>query len=123
MNERIAQYRDKASQYWNSFSKKQKVLFISTFLFLILAAVVLTMQLSKTEYEVAFTDLNASDSAGVISYLDSSSIPYKLSSDGKTISVPSTSVAIAKVNVGSQGIIQNGSLGYKSFEESSSPSG
>ncbi|WP_145146925.1 flagellar basal-body MS-ring/collar protein FliF [Paenibacillus xylanexedens] len=123
MNERIAQYRDKASQYWNSFSKKQKVLFISTFLFLILAAVVLTMQLSKTEYEVAFTDLNASDSAGVISYLDSSSIPYKLSSDGKTISVPSTSVAIAKVNVGSQGIIQNGSLGYKSFEESSSPIG
>jgi len=123
VNERIAQYRDKASQYWNSFSKKQKVLFISTFLFLILAAVVLTMQLSKTEYEVAFTDLNASDSAGVISYLDSSSIPYKLSSDGKTISVPSTSVAIAKVNVGSQGIIQNGSLGYKSFEESSSPIG
>ena len=70
MNERIAQYRDKVSQYWNSFSKKQKVLFISTFLFLILAAVVLTMQLSKTEYEVAFTDLNASDSAGVINYLD-----------------------------------------------------
>lgn len=123
VNERIAQYRDKASQYWNSFSKKQKVLFISTFLFLILAAVVLTMQLSKTEYEVAFTDLNASDSAGVISYLDSSSIPYKLSADGKTISVPSTDVAIAKVNIGSQGIIQNGSLGYKSFEESSSPIG
>ncbi|MEC0123883.1 flagellar basal-body MS-ring/collar protein FliF [Paenibacillus pabuli] len=123
MNERIAQYRDKASQYWNSFSKKQKVLFISTFLFLILAAVVLTMQLSKTEYEVAFTDLNASDSAGVINYLDSSSIPYKLSADGKTISVPSTDVAIAKVNIGSQGIIQNGSLGYKSFEESSSPIG
>lgn len=123
VNERIAQYREKASQYWNSFSKKQKVLFISTFLFLILAAVVLTMQLSKTEYEVAFTDLNASDSAGVISYLDSSSIPYKLSADGKTISVPSTDVAIAKVNIGSQGIIQNGSLGYKSFEESSSPIG
>lgn len=123
VNERIAQYREKASQYWNSFSKKQKVLFISTFLFLILAAVVLTMQLSKTEYEVAFTDLNASDSAGVINYLDSSSIPYKLSADGKTISVPSTDVAIAKVNIGSQGIIQNGSLGYKSFEESSSPIG
>ncbi len=123
VNERIAQYRDKATQYWNSFSKKQKVLLVSTFLFLILAAVVLTMQLSKTEYEVAFTDLNSSDSAGVISYLDSSNIPYKLSADGKTISVPSTDVALAKVNIGSQGIIQNGSLGYKSFEESSSPIG
>ncbi len=123
VNERIAQYRDKVTQYWNSFSKKQKVLLVSTFLFLILAAVVLTMQLSKTEYEVAFTDLNSSDSAGVINYLDSSNIPYKLSADGKTISVPSTDVALAKVNIGSQGIIQNGSLGYKSFEESSSPIG
>lgn len=123
VNERIAQYRDKASQYWNSFSKKQKTLFISTFLFLILAAVVLTMQLSKTEYEVAFTDLNASDSAGVINYLNSSNIPYKLSADGKSISVPSTDVALTKVNIGSQGIIQNGSLGYKAFESSSSPIG
>ena len=74
------------------------------------------MQLSKTEYEVAFTDLNASDSAGVINYLDSSNIPYKLSADGKSISVPSTDVALTKVNIGSQGIIQNGSLGYKALK-------
>jgi len=119
----MARYKDKTVQYWNSFSKKQKILLVSTFAFLILAAVVVTMQLSKTEYEVAFKDLNASDSAGVINYLNSANIPYKLSADGKSISVPSTDVALTKVNVGSQGIIQNGSLGYKAFEESSSPIG
>lgn len=81
MNERIAQYKDKIVQYWNQFSKKQKTIFISTLVLIVIAIVVLTMQLSKTEYEVAFKDLNASDSAGIMNYLDTNNIPYKLGSD------------------------------------------
>lgn len=120
MNERIAQYKDKIVQYWNQFSKKQKTIFISTLVLIVIAIVVLTMQLSKTEYEVAFKDLNASDSAGIMNYLDTNNIPYKLGSDGKTISVPSTRASRVKVDVGSQGIIQNGSIGFRAFDNSSS---
>ncbi|MWV43553.1 flagellar M-ring protein FliF [Paenibacillus sp. HJL G12] len=120
MNERIAQYKDKIVQYWNQFSKKQKTIFISTLALIIVAIVVLTMQLSKTEYEVAFKDLNSSDSAGIMNYLDTNNIPYKLGSDGKTISVPSTQAARIKVDVGSQGIVQNGSIGFRTFDNSSS---
>ncbi|GIP27385.1 flagellar M-ring protein [Paenibacillus sp. J23TS9] len=120
MNERIAQYKDKIVQYWNQFSKKQKTIFFSTLALIIIAIVVLTMQLSKTEYEVAFKDLNSSDSAGIMNYLDTNNIPYKLGSDGKTISVPSTQAARIKVDVGSQGIVQNGSIGFRAFDSSSS---
>ncbi|MGN7356007.1 flagellar basal-body MS-ring/collar protein FliF [Paenibacillus sp. SAF-054] len=120
MNERIAQYKDKIVQYWNQFSKKQKTIFFSTLALIIIAIVVLTMQLSKTEYEVAFKDLNSSDSAGIMNYLDTNNIPYKLGSDGKTISVPSTQAARIKVDVGSQGIVQNGSIGFGAFDTSSS---
>ncbi|WP_374954654.1 flagellar basal-body MS-ring/collar protein FliF [Paenibacillus sp. AR247] len=120
MNERIVQYKDKVVQYWNQFSKKQKILFISTIAFIIIAIVVLTMQFSKTEYEVAFKDLNASDSAGIMNYLDTNNIPYKLSPNGTSISVPSTEAARIKVDVGSQGLIQNGSIGFKTFDQSSS---
>ncbi len=120
MNERIAQYKDKIVQYWNQFSKKQKTIFFSTLALIIIAIVVLTMQLSKTEYEVAFKDLNSSDSAGIMNYLDTNNIPYKLGSDGKTISVPSTQAARIKVDVGSQGIVQNGSIGFGAFDSSSS---
>ncbi|GAB6988910.1 flagellar basal-body MS-ring/collar protein FliF [Paenibacillus pini] len=123
MNERIIQYKDKVLQYWNQFSKKQKVLFISTFAFIVIAIIVMTMQFSKTEYEVAFRDLNSSDSAGIMTYLDSNNIPYKLGVDGKTISVPSIQAAKVKVDVGSQGIIQNGSIGFRTFEQNSSSIG
>lgn len=123
MNERISQYKDKAIQYWNQFSKKQKTLFLSTIGFIVIAIVIITMMFSKTEYEVAFTDLSSNDAAGIMTYLDGSNIPYKLSSDGKSISVPSTEASRAKVDVGSQGIIENGSIGYKIFEQSSSAIG
>ncbi|AIQ59230.1 flagellar basal-body MS-ring/collar protein FliF [Paenibacillus borealis] len=120
MNERLAQYREKISQYWNRFSGKQKILFFSTLFIIIIIIVVLTMQLSKTEYEVAFQDLDSTDSAGVMSYLDTAGIAYRLSPDGKSISVPSTDAARIKVDIGSQGIVQGGSIGYKVFDESSS---
>ncbi|GIP21422.1 flagellar basal-body MS-ring/collar protein FliF [Paenibacillus sp. J22TS3] len=124
MNERIAQYRDKISQYWNHFTKKQKILLISTVSIILLAIILLTMQFSKTQYEVAFTNLDSTDAAGIINYLETSKIPYQLSADGKSISVPSTQAARAKVDVGSQGIVKNGSIGFAgTFGSSSSPIG
>lgn len=123
MNERIAQYREKISQYWNKFTKKQRILLISTVVFLIIAAAALTIQFSKTEYEVAFTDLSAEDSAGVMSYLESGNIPFELNKDGTSISVPSTQAARVKVDVGSQGLVQNGSIGYDIFEQNGSMMG
>nr|WP_216626455.1 flagellar basal-body MS-ring/collar protein FliF [Paenibacillus phytohabitans] len=116
----MAQYREKITLYWNRFSGKQKILFFSTLFIIIIIIVVLTMQLSKTEYEVAFQDLDSTDSAGVMTYLDTSGIPYRLSPDGKSISVPSTDAARIKIAIGSQGIVQEGSIGYKVFDESSS---
>lgn len=123
MNERIAQYRDRISGYWNNFSKKQKILLVSTLAFIIIAIVVLTMQFTKTEYEVAFRDLNANDAAGVIKYLDSAGIPYQLNAGGTQISVPTASADKAKVDVGSQGLIQKGSIGMSAFDQSSSAIG
>ncbi|ULO09701.1 flagellar M-ring protein FliF [Paenibacillus sp. 19GGS1-52] len=120
MNERLAQYREKLLLYWNKFSGKQKILFFSTLFIIIIIIVVLTMQLSKTEYEVAFKDLDSTDSAGVMTYLDSAGISYRLSPDGKSISVPSTEAARIKVDIGSQGIVQGGSIGYKVFDTNSS---
>lgn len=106
MNERFAQYREKVTLYWNRFSGKQKILFFSTLFIILIIIVVLTMQLSKTEYEVAFQDLDSTDSAGVMNYLDTAGVSYRLSQDGKSISVPSTEAARIKVDIGSQGIVQ-----------------
>ena len=123
MNERIVQYKERITAYWNQFSKKQKIMLISTVSFILIAIIVLTMQFSKTEYEVAFRDLDASDAAGIISYLDGEGIPYKLGPDGTSISVPSTNVTKVQIDVGSQGMIQSGTIGLETFEQNSSAIG
>lgn len=123
MNERIAQYREKVTGYWNQLGKKTKIMLISTISFILIAIVVMTMLFSKTEYQVAFRDLDSTDAAGIINYLESQNIPYKLSPDGRSISVPSTDATKAQIDVGSQGLIQNGTIGLETFEQNSSAIG
>lgn len=96
---------------------------IGTLSFVILALGILTYQLSKTEYEIAFKDLNSSDASGIIEYLNTNAISYKLSADGTAISVPSASASKVKVDVGAQGLVKNGSIGFDSFGDTGLMSG
>ncbi|WP_219836656.1 flagellar basal-body MS-ring/collar protein FliF [Paenibacillus sp. R14(2021)] len=120
MNEKFAQYRAKLAQYWNVMEKKQKIWLGASAAILILSIILLTFLFSRTNYEVAFRDLDSSDAAAVMAYLDSSKIPYKLSDAGQTIMVPTAEASRVKVEAGSQGIVRNGSIGFESFNDSSS---
>ncbi|QHT60692.1 flagellar M-ring protein FliF [Paenibacillus lycopersici] len=120
MNEKFAQYRAKVAQYWNVLEKKQKIWLGASAGIIILTIILLTYLMSRTNYEVAFRDLDSTDAAAVMAYLDSSKIPYKLSEAGQTISVPTADASKVKVEAGSQGIIRNGSIGFESFNDSSS---
>lgn len=117
MNERLAQLRAKAVQYWNQTTKVQKIAFISSFVLLILVLGITVYNLSRTEYSTAFTDLNANDAAAITAYLSDQGIPYKISDDGRSIGVPTKEATQVKINVESQGLLQNGSLGYGIFKE------
>lgn len=86
---------------------------------ILVAVVILTsINLSKTEYATAFTNLQPNDAANIKKYLDDSKIPYQLGADGKTIAVPASEAASIKLEVESQGLNKSGSLGYGAFEGS-----
>lgn len=123
MNETFNQYRAKVAQYWTGMGKKQKVMLGATAGVLIITVVMLTMVFSKTEYELAFQDLDTTDAAAVMNYLDSNSIPYELANSGKNILVPAANAEKVKVEAGSQGLVQNGSIGFESFASGSTPFG
>ncbi|MFD0698388.1 flagellar basal-body MS-ring/collar protein FliF [Paenibacillus sp. GCM10027628] len=120
MNENLLQYWEKVKQYWNRYSRTTKITFIATVFLLVLTAAIISFNLSKTEYSLAFTDLQPSDAASIKNYLDTAKIPYHLSADGKSIEVPTSEVANVKLGVESQGLNKNGSLGFGAFSNSSS---
>ncbi|MCA0754032.1 flagellar M-ring protein FliF [Paenibacillus sp. N4] len=123
MNERIAQYRGRLAQFWGQMGRKQKIWLGASLAGLLLTVILLTIVFTRTEYEIAFQNLDTTDAAAIMNYLDGSGIPYELSNNGKSISVPSTVAARIKVDVGSQGLVQNGSIGFEAFNASSSQFG
>lgn len=123
MNERIAQYRGRLTQFWGQMGRKQKIWLGASISGLLLAIILLTIVFTRTEYEIAFQNLDTTDAAAIMNYLDGNGIPYELSDNGKSISVPSAVASRIKVDVGSQGLVQNGSIGFEAFNESSSQFG
>lgn len=83
----------------------------------IIAIAIIIYNNSKTEYALAFKDLQPNDAAAIKQYLESAKIPYQLSSDGTSIGVPRNQVAEVKLDVVSQGLNKNGSVGYGIFRE------
>lgn len=123
MNESLAQYWEKTLQYWNQFSKMQKWMIIGTSIFILLTLSLLIYHFSKTEYALAYTDLNPADAAAITEYLDNQGIPYQFSNDGTAIGVPSKDVTNVKIAVAGQNLVQNGSIGYGIFRENMSSFG
>ncbi len=73
---------------------------------------------SEPDYALLFGDLDASDSAQIVSELESRAIPYKLSQDGDTILVPRDDAAKLRLQLAEQGLPSGGSMGYEIFDES-----
>jgi len=120
VNEKLGQFRAKLAGYWSGTGSKQKIWLGATAGVLLLTVILLTVLFSRTEYELAFRDLDSTDAAAVMNYLDSNNIPYKLSGGGTSISVPAASTAKVKVEAGAQGLVQNGSIGFEAFNNNSS---
>lgn len=123
MNERFAQYRERFKLFWGQMGKKQKIWLGASLGGLLLTIILLTVIFTRTEYELAFRDLDATDAAAVINYLDANGIPYELGNGGTSISVPSKDASRIKVDVGSQGLVQNGSIGFEIFSANASQLG
>ncbi|WP_409340979.1 flagellar basal-body MS-ring/collar protein FliF [Paenibacillus sp. MBLB4367] len=117
MNETMLQYWNRTKQYWNKFTKTQKITLATTLVLIIFTIGIVTYSLSRTEYVVAFRDLQPTDASAIKQYLDNSKVPYHLSPDGKSIEVPANKAAELTVDVASQGLMRNGSLGYGAFRE------
>ncbi|MCR2805008.1 flagellar basal-body MS-ring/collar protein FliF [Paenibacillus soyae] len=123
MNEKVALVRERLSQFWGQMGKKQKIWLGASISGLLLTVILLTIVFTRTEYELAFQNLDATDAAAVMNYLDSNAIPYELGNGSTSIMVPSAVASKVKVDIGSQGLVQNGSIGFEVFSANSSQLG
>ncbi|WP_274651547.1 flagellar basal-body MS-ring/collar protein FliF [Paenibacillus humicola] len=120
MNEKFVRYRQAVAGYWNRMGKSQKIWLGASAGVLLLTVILLTAFFSRTHYELAFQNLDNTDAAAVLNYLDGNKIPYRLTDGGQSILVPAAEAAKVKVEAGSEGLVQNGSIGFDAFNDGSS---
>jgi flagellar M-ring protein FliF len=67
-------------------------------------------------YQTLFSNLSAEDASTVTQHLKDDKIPYRLSTDGKTVYVPEQDVSDERVAIAGSGLIKGGSTGYELFD-------
>lgn len=77
-------------------------------------------RMSQPDMELLYSDLQSQDSSQIVSELDAQGVPYQLSADGGSISVPGSDVARMRLAMAEQGLPNGGSMGYEIFDEGES---
>lgn len=76
-------------------------------------------RLGVEEQSLLYSDLSAKDAAAVTEGLTTANVDFKLSPDGSSIFVPRSKVAEARMQLASEGLPGQGSIGYEIFDKQS----
>lgn len=74
---------------------------------------------SQPEYTVLFSDLKPTDAQAIVEKLKASNVPYSLTNNGTTVSVPSERVSEMRLQMASSGVLSGGHVGFDLFDKTS----
>jgi flagellar M-ring protein FliF len=129
---RMGRYVDRIGTMWNDFAGRVRVAWSglsrqNRTLAMVGVGVVAVVIAAMTylyvgrgpEYKTLFSNLSADDATAVTQRLKDDKVPYTLSSDGKTVSVPAANLGDERVAIAGSGVMKGGSTGYELFDRTS----
>ncbi len=119
MLRRFMPYWELLRERWDGLSQNRRVAIVAVGLTAIFAVALLLLIQPPQQYAPLYSGLSADDAAAIIEQLRQQGIPYKLSNDGTTISVPADQVAKLRLALAAQGLPKSGTLGFELFDRSS----
>jgi flagellar M-ring protein FliF len=102
-----------------SFSPAKKVSLIAAALIVLTGIALLVYWSGRVDYSVLFSNLSNEDAGGIIAKLQEKKVPYRLSADGGTVSVPAQKVAELRLDMATSGLPQGGGVGFEIFDKKS----
>ncbi len=73
--------------------------------------------LATPDYKPLMTGMEPVDAQALVSRLAAKNIPYQISQDGKTVSVPGDKIDSSRLEVASEGMPHSGRLGFELFDK------
>ncbi|MBF0564002.1 MAG: flagellar M-ring protein FliF [Nitrospirae bacterium] len=97
------------------WSKRTKVIVISTIIVVISSLILLFSWTQKTDYQVLFSNLTESDAGAIVNKLNEMKVPFKLTVN--SILVPAPKVYELRLQLAAQGLPVGGGIGFEIFDK------
>ncbi|PKN77096.1 MAG: flagellar M-ring protein FliF [Deltaproteobacteria bacterium HGW-Deltaproteobacteria-10] len=101
---------------FDSLSSGRKVSVIAVALITAASIGLMVYLTNQIEYRVLFSNLSAEDAGSIVGKLNEKKIPYKISSAGNAVSVPSEKVSELRLELAAAGLPQGSGVGFEIFD-------
>lgn len=114
----LRQLSEQFAKFWKPLSLPQRIFILVGFSIAFVGLLLLTVLRTAPEHRVLYSDLQEQDAGEVVEQLKTMGVPYDLSSDGSTITVPADRVAETRLTLAQEGLPRGGRVGYEIFDRS-----
>jgi flagellar M-ring protein FliF len=115
MNQKLVQLLKHLAGGWKLLGINQRISVALAGGVLLAGLVFLAVWANRTDYALLYGKLDDAEAAKVVSYLDGAKIPYQVSHG--SIYVSADKVYVARMQLASRGIPQNGGVGFEIFDK------
>lgn len=103
--------------FTRGMTASQKLTIGTTIIVTVLGFVLLLRWATKPDYALLFSDLDLKEADRIVESLKTEGVPYKLSSGGRAVRIPSKNVYEWRMKLASQGLPSSGGIGYEVFDK------
>src|SRR5262245_30962929 len=101
----------------SKFTFQQKMALLASGVIVMVMLWLAVFLANRVDFQVVFSDLEPADAQSVIQKLQEMKVNYQLSTDGRSISVPSEKASEVRIQLASQGMPSSGRIGFEIFDQ------
>lgn len=113
----LEQVQKQATDFINGLSVKQRALLIGATVVTVAVLALFVRLIGTPDYKPLVTGMEPADAEALGAKLAAKNIQYQISSDGKTVSVPSDQLDSSRMDVASDGMPHSGRMGFELFDK------
>lgn len=113
----LAQIREQGLEFIRGLTWKQRALVAGGGLVVAITLYVFVQLIGKPEYKTLYSGLNPRDAESLGAQLKTKQIPFEISPDGASITVPADKLDAARLEVASQPLPGSGRMGFELFDK------
>lgn len=110
-------FSEQISNFFRALTSRQRILLVVSVVVVIGTLWLFVWLFGKANYKTLYTDLPPGEASRITRRLDAKRIPYQVSQDGSTVSIPSGQINQARLDLASEGIPPVGSDGWSIFDK------